>query len=181
MSALPKHVSTKIINDNTWWQYKCDEFRALDGTVREYYYAETRGAVFIIPILPDGRVVMVEQYRYLERRNSLEFPGGGIKPGQTPGVAAAAELVEESGAQILDLIKIGEFEPSNGFVRDRSHIFVARISGLGAARPDDTEVIQSIKPYTPSEVTAFIADGTCCDGQTIAAWGLAVAKKLVSC
>lgn len=181
MPRIPEHLSTKIIHDNSWWHYKCDEFRTSDGAVHEYYYAETNGAVFIIPVLPDGRVVMVQQYRYLERRNSLEFPGGGIKSGQTPEAAAAAELVEESGAELLSLEKIGEFEPSNGFVRDRSHIFVARISGLGAARPDATEVIQTIKSYTPAEVTAFIANGTCWDGQTIAAWGLAVAKKMIFC
>ena len=66
-----KKVSTEILDKNKWWEYKKDTIVRSDGTPGEYSYTETPGNVLVIPVLDDGRLVLVRQHRYLFDKNSI--------------------------------------------------------------------------------------------------------------
>jgi ADP-ribose pyrophosphatase len=165
-----KKVSTEILDKNKWWEYKKDTIVRSDGTPGEYSYTETPGNVLVIPVLDDGRLVLVRQHRYLFDKNSIEFPGGGMNASETPAESAQRELLEESGYVASDLIKVGCFEPSLGVIKDQCHVFIARelsaVSQPQSSPMEKTEVLLR----RIDEFEEMIKRGDIWDGQALAAW-----------
>ncbi len=142
------------------------------GRRGEYNYVHTNGSSMVVPVLSDGRIVFVKQYRYLNNRESLELPCGGVKDGHTYEETAKHELEEESGFAAQDLLRVGEFNPYNGITDELCRVFIAReLTGI-PPKPDETEEFE-IMFLTPEEVDACITDGTIWDGMTIASWNIA--------
>ena len=167
-----KRLSTEVLHENPFWRYRRDVFEREGGTTGQYFYVSTHGSVMIVPVLDDGRFVLVEQYRYLSDRFSLEFPAGGMHADEKPAVAAVRELAEETGYEgSLELL--GSHNPCNGLVYEICHVF--RATGLVAMpeppKGDDTESF-TIHRLTADEVKRKIRDGTIWDGMTLAAWAL---------
>ena len=77
-------ISSKTLIKNPYWDYKFDEYVLPSGNTGNYYYVETPGAVMVIPRSNDGKLVLVKQFRYLNSKVSIEFPGGGIIPDYSP-------------------------------------------------------------------------------------------------
>ena len=168
-----KKISEEILHQNPWYAYKHDVFEFSDGKHGDYFYLESTGASMTVPVLPDGRIVLIRQYRYLADKFSLEFPAGGIKSGYTARQTAAIELKEETGYDAEEYISVAEFEPNNGFMKDKMHVFLAKLSAEepGEAKPEVTEEIEVSIRY-PDEIDAMIKTGDIWDGQTLAAWAL---------
>jgi ADP-ribose pyrophosphatase len=120
-----KKISTEVVHTNPWWTYKIDDYIYPDGSGGKYYYAFTYGSVFIVPVTETGKILMVKQYRYLNDRFSIEFPGGGIKKNEEPFFSARKELIEETGFD-GDIKKIGIYNPFNGITNEICHVFIAR-------------------------------------------------------
>jgi ADP-ribose pyrophosphatase len=171
MQQKIKKIAETVIDTNAWHEYKHDVFEYPDGTEGNYFYIQTHGGVMVVPVLPDGRLVLVNQYRYLAGRHSSEFPGGGIKNGATIIQAATLELKEETGYDADEIIHVGEFEPSKGLIKDRMHIFIAYVGEAGTKKPDTTEDIEIMARY-PDEVEDMVRRNDIWDGETLAAWSL---------
>ena len=179
-----RRLSTEILHKNPWWEYRRDEYLHPDGSPGEFYYAHTKGAVFVIPEMEGGRILMLRQFRYLNQRESLEFVGGGMKEGLTHEEAAREELAEEAGFLATELIPIGWFNPMNGASDEECYVFLAR--GLVAAEGSDyarrPEVSEEFEPMTVAvggsvgdghdELDRLIANGEIWDGMTLAAYAL---------
>lgn len=168
-----KKISSEVVQANPFWEYKRNQYHLPSGTVKDYYYGETTGNVIIIPVLDDGRLVLVRQYRYLDEKNSIEFPGGGIHAGELPPNAAARELLEESGYKTDNLIKIGSFEPCIGLTKDLSHIFIA--NELTEIQPPQSEEMENTEVLLRrvDEFENMIKQGEIWGGQVLAAWAIA--------
>ena len=82
---------------NPWWTYRRDACLLPGGAEGEYHYVHTNGSSMVIPVAADGRLLLVNQFRYLMRRESLEFPCGSVKEGATHERTAREELAEETG------------------------------------------------------------------------------------
>lgn len=166
-------LSSDTVDKNPWWTYKHDTYEFLDGSTGDYFYAETPGNAMVVPILDDGRFVLVVQHRYLRGKKSIEFPSGGITGDESPQTTAERELLEETGYRSHNLIKIGVFEGLNGLVKDASHLFVGseleKISEIQNNRQENIEVIIR----RPDEFEAMIKSGEIWCGRTLAAWALA--------
>jgi len=166
-----KKLSSEVVLDNPWWRYKKDRFE-LNGKQGEYHYASTHGSAMVIPVTAQGELVLVEQFRYLLDRVSLEFPGGGVAEHEPPLTAAARELAEECGLA-ADLVSIGRFTPWNGVTDETCHVYLAepvRQDASGAV-PDATETFV-VHRFTRAQLEAEIAGGRVCDGMTLAAYAL---------
>jgi len=172
MSDIKKLSSEVAHKNDPWWDYKCDKFSMPDGTEGDYYYIETRGNVIIVPILDDGRLVLVRQYRYLNEKNSIEFPAGGINENESVLDAANREFLEEAGYRTDNLIKIGTFEPCVGLLKDSSHVFVANeLTFVQEPKSEGMEFTEVVL-RRPDEFENMIKQGEVWNGQVLAAWAL---------
>lgn len=167
-----KKISEETIHANPWWRYKHDTYEKPNGEVGDYYYGETNGLVILIPVLENGKIILTLQYRYLMDRVSIEFPGGGIKPGMELLEAARQELFEETGWIADEMTNIGSFESSNGLAKDRGQVFMVQVVEQQAQQLDDTEQIELLY-RTPSEIEEMVEHNDIWCGQTLAAWSLA--------
>ncbi|MBI5221422.1 MAG: NUDIX hydrolase [Candidatus Magasanikbacteria bacterium] len=172
MSKKFQKISEEVIDKNPHWTYKKDIFEC-DGKKEEYFYGEFADGVIVIPVLDNGQIVLIRQYRYLRDRYSIEFTMGGLQADETPAQAAVRELKEETGLESSNFSKIAEFEPYIGSAKDTSHVFLANeISGDGILQLDEAEDIEVIY-RRPDEIDRMIHSGEIWHGQTIAAWMLA--------
>lgn len=134
-------------------------------TIREV--VEHVDCVVLLPVDPDGSILMVRQYRHAAGEVLLELPAGSIDPGETPEQAAARELREETGCAPGRLEKIGGFYAAPGYLTEYLHCF--RASGLVRSPlvAEDTDEIEVV-PVRPSEVQGLVASGGICDSKTLA-------------
>ena len=176
-----KRLSRKSLHKNQWTEFIHDRFETEDGRQGDYYFMKTPvGSVITVPLLDDGRLVLHREYRYVFDRESLEFPSGGIKVGQTPEEAAMAELEEETGFIAGKLEKRLEIAPVNGLFLEYLRVFFASGLTAGEAKPDEFEEFEQVL-MTPDEIDQAIASGEIWDGFSIIAWHLCketVIKKL---
>lgn len=164
-------LSSKTVFQNSYWIYRQDEFQIPDGIKGEYNYVHTEGSGMVIPVTDDGMIILVNQYRYLCDRESIELPCGGVKPGKSYEETALLELEEETGYISRDLTAVAEFNPFNGVTDEICKIFLARQLVKTSQKPDVTEEFE-ILYKTLSEVDELIRKNIIWDGMTIAAWGL---------
>jgi len=115
------------------------------GTAHDFYIIESRDWINVIPVTDDDQVVMVKQYRHGSREITLEIPGGIVDPGDTPEEAASRELLEETGYQAQEWIKIGAVNPNPALFSNRCFTFLARnIEKVKNPLPDPAEDIEVI-------------------------------------
>jgi ADP-ribose pyrophosphatase len=170
-----KKISTEIKFKNPWWTYMYDKCVLHSGKEYEYHYVHTAGSSFIIPVKDNGKIILVNQYRYLNEWFSIEFPGGGIKEGQLPEQVARKELIEETGSE-GELEKVGFFNPYNGITNEICHVFIARnLKPSDKETKDDSEEFEMLE-FSPEEIDAKIGSNEIYDGMTMAAWVLAKEK-----
>lgn len=171
---MPKHLkifSDELVSKNPFWEFRKAVFEKPNGAKGDYYYAKTPGLAMVVPVLPDGRLILVVQFRVLEQKISIEFPGGGIKNNQTPQQTAEAELKEETGWLSDDFIKMGAVQPSNGLTDDKMHIFLTYVTEQTEQKLDDSEEIEVIY-RKPEEIDDMIQKNEIWCGETLSAWAL---------
>ena len=134
---------------------------------------EKSGAVAIVPVKDDGKIVMVRQYRVAVQEELLEIPAGLMDPGEEPLESAKRELKEETGYTAEDWTQLTEYYPTAGFTNEYIHIYLARGLTPGETDFDETEVIE-VEEYTLDELLAMIKTGEIHDGKT--ATGIALAR-----
>lgn len=133
------------------------------------------GAVAIVPIKADGRVVMVRQYRIAVDEELLEIPAGLMDSGEEPLETAKRELKEETGYTAQTWTHMTEFYPTAGFCNEYIHIFMAEGLTPGETCFDETENLE-IEEYSMQELFDMIKTGELHDGKTVA--GIALAKVM---
>ncbi|HEY6952514.1 MAG TPA: NUDIX hydrolase [Bacteroidota bacterium] len=166
-----KTISSTIVSINPWWTYKRDTFQIPGGFTGEYHYVHTEGSSLVVPVRDDGKLVMVNQYRYLCERESLEFPCGGVKVGKSYDEMARLELEEETGYTADEMKRVGEFNPYNGVTNEICAVYLARQLQVSTAKPDATEEFE-ILAISPSDLDVMIKRRKVWDGMTLAAWAL---------
>ncbi len=176
MSLKPwKKLSEETLFKNNWWAYKRDMYELPDGKVGEYNYVHIGGSAMVVPIMKDGQVLLVNQYRYLNSRESLEFPCGSVKEGMTHDETAWHELAEETGYSSNRMFLAGEFNPYNGVTNEICKVYIARELQHVGGTPDETEKFE-IVPLAAAEIDEKIRSGEIWDGMTIAAWMIVKSK-----
>ncbi len=165
-------LKKEIVFETPWLKLQHNEFVLPTGKKGQYHFVTTNGSVFVVPILDNGRIILGRQYRYLIDSWSYEFPGGGIKPGQTPEEAAADELEEELGYIAKELIPVGIFVPWNGVTDEKCHVFAARGLEPVKQKLEETESIDLVT-YSKEELENLFKENLIHDGMTLAAWQLA--------
>jgi ADP-ribose pyrophosphatase len=171
-----RQISHSIKDANPYWQYGFDVYEKPDGSHGDYHYVHTPGSVMIVPRFDDDTFMITKQYRYLNRRVSIEFPGGGQLPHLSVEEQAQRELQEESGYS-GDLTFLGEFNPCNGITDEICSAFLAQnLVPAPHAKPDESEEFERVR-VSRKELMNLIRQGDCWDGMTLAAWQLFLVQE----
>src|SRR6188472_3399432 len=113
------------IYHSPWCGLRRDIVLLESGAEREYHVFEIGDAVAVVPVLPDGRIVMIGQYRYPHGKTHWEIPAGRLHENEEPVEAARRELREETGYRAARFEPLPGFYPSNGITAHFAHAFVA--------------------------------------------------------
>jgi ADP-ribose pyrophosphatase len=167
-----KTLLSEEVFSTPWMSIFHNQFEMADGKRGNYFFVHTNGSSLLIPVMDDGKILLVKQYRYLTDSVSLELPCGGIKDGQNDEDAARAELVEETGYDCKKLRRVGRFLPYNGLSDEFCTVFISKGLEEVGKRPDVTEEIEVVT-MTPDEIDKLVARGKIVDGMTITGWMLA--------
>ena len=124
-----------------------------------------RGAVYALPVTPEGQLVMIRQYRYPLQRYILERPAGAIDAGEEPIEAAARELLEEAGGVALEWTALPGYYHAPASSGSVFYLFVAFGVTLGKTHHEATELLERVV-MAPSEVYALLERGEIVDGNT---------------
>ena len=135
------------------------------------------GAVTVIPVLDDGRLVMIRNARIAVARTLLEFCAGKLERDEDPALAAVRELEEECGYSAGRIEKLGMFFTSPGFADEIMHVFLADQLTEVPRRLELGEEID-VELVASSELERRVRDGELVDGKSIAAWALWQTKCL---
>jgi ADP-ribose pyrophosphatase len=125
------------------------------------------GAVVIIPITSEGKILMVKQWRRAVGKILIELPAGTLEEGEPVAVCAQRELQEETGYKSNELISLGGFYSAPGFCSEYLHLFLALELEAEPLEPDSDEAIDVIS-VTLSEAWDLIKNQHICDAKTIA-------------
>ena len=129
-----------------------------------------RGAAVILGQRPDGKFILIRQYRRSVEETLLEVVAGGLEEGETAEEGARREMEEESGYAVESLEKIGVIVPCPGYSEERLHLFYARLAQApNAQRPDFDENLEPVG-MTAEEIDAALDSGALIDGKSIAIW-----------
>jgi ADP-ribose pyrophosphatase len=137
-----------------------------DGQLTTREYIVHPGAVMMVPLLPDGRLLMERQYRHPMGRVMLEFPAGKIDPGEAPFACAVRELAEETGYRAAEWARAGILHNAIAYSDEGIEIWFARGLKAGEQHLDAGEFLDIVM-HTSTEVDAFAASGDVTDAKTL--------------
>lgn len=148
-----------------------DEFELDDGFRGVHLVIEIPEAVCVVPVLEDGRVLLLRQWRYTVGRQLWEVPAGRMHSGESVEEAAARELREETGHEAARLVPLGDFFPLTGISNHHGHLFAAL--GCRPAGPLELEPTERIEvvPTAREEVARLFTTYQIQDGFAVAALG----------
>lgn len=134
------------------------------GRILWRHSLDSCAGVIVMPILPDGKVVLNCNFRHATRSWEMELPRGAVSPGEDIEAAAKRETVEETGMLVDQLSLLGEIPPDTGLTNTVAPVFMARVIAKQDAQPEETEAIESIVSLTIGEIKqAFIQGYYECD------------------
>lgn len=168
MTFEEKLISSERIYEGAILNLRRDTVTAAGGQAyREVI--EHNGAVAIVPVTNDGKVVMVKQYRYPMGRVVLEIPAGKIDQGENePTGAAMRELKEETGYTAEKLQYLGKISPSVAYTEEVIHLYAAIGLTPGETEFDADEALDILE-YDFDDIYNMAARGELVDAKTIAA------------
>ncbi len=178
----PDHLRERRIDSATVYQGHFlqvlrDSVQLPDGSQAVREYIRHPGAVMIIPMLDDGRVVVERQYRYPLQRALIEFPAGKLDSGEDPFLCAQRELREETGYVAREWARAGVLHPVLAYADEFIEIWFARGLSLGERELDHGEFLD-VLAATPEELLAACRDGVVTDSKTLT--GLLWLQNLLS-
>jgi ADP-ribose pyrophosphatase len=182
-AATGEVVPSEILKTRLQYQghkftYRVDRLRLPHGVEGEYDYIKHPGAGLAVPVMADGRFVLVKQYRFAVQRYLLEFPAGTLESDELPDVTIKRELEEETGYRGHRWQKLGEFYICPGYSDEVIHAFLAQdLEELENPPEQDADEHIEIVMLSAAEIEALINAGaaaTNLDAKSITAFYMAL-------
>jgi ADP-ribose pyrophosphatase len=164
---VAKVLSTKTIYQGKIFGIRRDEVVEPSGVRATREVITHPGSVVVLPVLPDGRILMIRQYRHAARQYLWELVAGRIDAGEKPKQAAGRELIEETGYRARKFRIFLDVFPTPGFLEERMFILLAEGLIPGVAEPEEDEKIVS-RAYTHKQLQEMIRRGKLRDAKSVA-------------
>lgn len=163
-----KTINSKKIFEGRVISVKVDEVTLPNGNISTRELVTHPGAVAIIPITNEGKIVLVEQYRKPLERSIIEIPAGKLEKGEKPEYTAIRELEEETGYGSKNFTFVQSFATSPGFANEVIHIYAARdlYRIENPASLDEDEFVELLE-VTLEEAEQMIRDERIYDAKTV--------------
>lgn len=167
-------LSSESVYQGSLIDVRKDTVRLPNGktTVREVVVHPE--VVVMLPVLDDGRIVFVRQYRYAAGETLLEIPAGGIDQGETADHAARREMKEETGYDVGSLERMASFYSSPGFTTELMHLYL--VTDLTPGTPTEENDLIEVECLSLEEAMQQLGSGQMRDAKTIAALSLYAAR-----
>jgi ADP-ribose pyrophosphatase len=144
----------------------CDTVRLPDGRTATREFIRHPGAVAVVPVLDDGRLVLVRQFRHPVSRILVEWPAGKLDADETSLVCAARELREETGYRAREFAFLGSFQNAAAYSSENLEIWLARGLVAGEACLDDGEFVE-VSVHDEAQLDAWMRSGELSDMKTV--------------
>jgi 8-oxo-dGTP pyrophosphatase MutT (NUDIX family) len=164
--ASEEVIESRRVFEGRLISVRVDTVRMPDGSDHVREVVEHPGAVAIVPVLPNGDLVLVRQYRHAVGLRTLELPAGTREVGEDPLQTAIRELREETGCRAGSMTELVRFYVSPGWATEELIVYVARdiVSGTAQTEEDEDLVLETM---SASEVIGQILHGDISDSKTI--------------
>lgn len=177
MAPLPapepsRHLETTAHLDARKIRFEVNRIELPLGIEGSFGLIRHPGASLAVPLLADGRVVLLRQYRFAVAARILEFPAGTLDEGEDPLGTMQRELQEEAGYRAARWDELGVMLPCPGYSDERIHLFLARdLTPLETPPAGDDDEDLEVLRMTPQELDERLASGDeYLDGKSLAAW-----------
>lgn len=163
-----RRLESKRMFEGKLLKVRRDKVLLPDGKEAVREVVDHPGSVGIVALDDEGRVALVEQFRYPASERLLEIPAGTLKSGEEPLECAKRELAEEAGLEAEEWEEAFEAYLAPGYTTELMRFFLARKIKPARAKPDEDEIV---KPWMVllDEVVRWIEEGKIKDAKTIAA------------
>jgi len=162
-----KILSSEMIYQGRVFGLRRDEVEEPSGLRTTREVITHPGSVVVLPVLPDGRIVMVRQYRHATREYLWELVAGRKEPEETPKQGAARELLEETGYRAKRFKVFLDVFPTPGFLQERMYLLLAEGLTAGEAQPEEDEKIE-VRLFKLKDLKQMIKSGRLRDAKSIA-------------
>lgn len=169
-------VDSERVFDGKLLKVRRDTVRLPDGSLATREFVVHPGAALVVPVLPDGRLIAVRQFRYPVGEVFLEFPAGKIDPPETALATARRELTEETGYTAATFTPLGRIHSVVGYSDEAIDLFVAEGLTFVGAQPDVGEFLE-ILTIGVDAMLSKLDQGEITDAKTIAALLLFVRRR----
>jgi ADP-ribose pyrophosphatase len=159
-------LDTAVVYEGGFIQVRKDSVRLPDGKVSTREYIVHPGAVAVLALLDNGKLVMERQFRYAPQREFIELPAGKIDHGEDILLAAQRELLEETGYVACEWLHLTTVWPCIGYADERIEYFLARGLTRQGHSLDDGEFLEVFELPLP-EAIEWIRLGKINDSKTI--------------
>lgn len=174
-----KTVTGETLYEGKVISLRVEEVELPDGKRATRELVRHPGAVAILAITSEGKLVFVEQYRKALERSLIEIPAGKIDPGEAPEVTAVRELEEETGYGAREFTFIQSFATSPGFADEVIHLYLARdLYPIENPAAGDEDEFINLMEVSLAEAEEMMADGAIFDAKT--AFAVLYAKNLLN-
>jgi ADP-ribose pyrophosphatase len=164
-------LSTTRLYEGRIINLRRDTVRLPNGREATREVVEHPGAVAVVPVLPDGRILLVRQFRHPVGAILLEIPAGKLDAGEDPDDCALRELEEETGYRAGSMVRRASIFTGPGFTDEVIHVYVAQGLVKTALNPDEDEFLE-VQAYEQNEIRRMIRAGLVRDSKTITAFYL---------
>lgn len=169
MSEDVKRMGRELAYQGTVLKVYKDHMKFSNGNTEDWDFIHHDGAAAVIPVMDDGKILMVKQYRNALERDTLEIPAGKLDDPDEEGIVCASrELKEETGYSSDDLEWLLTIRTTVAFCNERIEVFVAKNLIPGEQHLDEDEFVD-VKAYKLEELKEMIFEGKIQDSKTMAA------------
>ena len=169
MSEEVKRVGRDLAYEGTVIKVYKDHMKFANGNTADWDFIHHDGAAAVVPVMDDGKILMVTQYRNALERDTLEIPAGKLDAPGEPGIECARrELEEETGYKSNNLEWLITLRTTVAFCNEKIEVYVAEDLMPSRQKLDEDEFIE-IKAYTMEELKEKIFTGEIEDAKTISA------------
>ncbi len=167
-------LQNKLFYRGRKFDYEVNRLRLPNGVEGDWECVRHPGGALAVPVTPDGKLVLVRQYRFAAAGRLLEFPAGTVEPNENPSITIQREIEEETGYRAGSWRDLGKFFLAPGYSDEIIYAFLAQdLEQLETPPQQDEDEDIEVVLMTLPELEQAIQDGEPVDAKSIASLVLA--------